>query len=207
VTLEDSSTYNGGDRAHGALSDRRGTPEIVLQPVADLLSPGPFAWEDSELDEIDGLATTDGRYRSSPTWVHVISRIVASYVHSTGLYESVKTEGPSVKAAAMVAASNLSFKKSEDDVPPKEKSLDDLSALIDELVSPETGPPTDETSLRPPRCEPPRHDRRGAPSRGERCKGQARAHPARRRGFHEHRARKVEKALPEGSNLRHRPRR
>jgi hypothetical protein len=50
---------------------------------------------------------------------------IARYLRATGLYESVKIEGSSVKAAE-VAVPNLSFNKGEAGRADDEKSLDKL---------------------------------------------------------------------------------
>lgn len=63
---------------------------------------------------------------------------MANLLRSTGLYESVKVEGSSVKAAAVAAPDPFDVASETPFAAPKEKSLDDLSALIDEQVSPAT---------------------------------------------------------------------
>jgi hypothetical protein len=68
---------------------------------------------------------------------------IATFLRSTGLYESVKVEGSTVNAGSLAAPS---FKPSDAPgntvLPTAEKSLDDLSSLLDE--SPAADPASSE---------------------------------------------------------------
>jgi hypothetical protein len=59
---------------------------------------------------------------------------IADYLRSTGLYESVTVEISSVKVDSSAAPDgpDLSFKMGDGEVAPAEKSLDELSSMIDE---------------------------------------------------------------------------
>lgn len=69
---------------------------------------------------------------------------IANYLRSTGFYESVKVEVSSA-GAALIGAPDMSFQMGEEDAHPREKSVDDLSALIEETGRPASAPPIDNT--------------------------------------------------------------
>jgi len=69
---------------------------------------------------------------------------IANYLRSTGFYESVKVEVSSA-SAAVIGTPDMSFQMGEEDAHAREKSVDELSSLIEETGRPDTAPATDET--------------------------------------------------------------